>query len=131
MPGLAPQLPLMIDPTDRGYRLIKTIRRLVKQNLKMLILTHKGERMMDVNFGVGLREYLFEHNLPEVHSQIEEEIRTQVKKYIPHVAIKNVIVTTSDQKSDMGMNAIGIVVMYSIIPLGTSSTLKLDISSDH
>ena len=59
MSGLSPRLPLEIDSTD-GYRLLKDYISMVKQNMRMLVLTIPGERMMDPDFGVGLRQYLFE-----------------------------------------------------------------------
>mgnify|MGYP006403359249 FL=1 len=33
----------------------------IKQNMKMLLLTRKGEYIWDTNFGVGLHSYLFEN----------------------------------------------------------------------
>ena len=50
--GLSPKLPMSLHPAD-GYRLTKTYKEMVKQNIKMLILTCPGERMMDPLFGVG------------------------------------------------------------------------------
>ena len=58
MPGIAPKLPLQLDEVD-GYRLTKTIKETVQQNLKMIVLTSPGERIMNPDFGVGLRNYLF------------------------------------------------------------------------
>ena len=46
-------LPLSLDTAD-GFVMLKDIRNLAKQNLKMLILTLPGERVMKPKFGVGL-----------------------------------------------------------------------------
>ena len=56
--GLSPKLPLTKDPQD-GYALNKEYVELVQQNLKMILLTAPGERIMEPEFGVGLRNYLF------------------------------------------------------------------------
>ena len=61
MRGLSPKLPLTRN-SETGYSLNKTYRDMVKQNIKMLLLTAPGERIMDSNFGVGLKTYLFELN---------------------------------------------------------------------
>jgi phage baseplate assembly protein W len=57
--------PLIIDgdlnnvSDNSGYHLISDIRTNIKQNLKMLVLTSPGERVMDPNFGVGIKRFLF------------------------------------------------------------------------
>ena len=50
--GLAPRLPLVFDNVFGPYGLITDYKELVTQNLKMLILTSPGERMMDTQFVV-------------------------------------------------------------------------------
>ena len=60
MAGLSPKLPIQKDPVD-GFALTKTFKEMVKQNFKNLMLTSPGERIMDPEFGVGLRRFLFVH----------------------------------------------------------------------
>ena len=69
MAGISPKLPLRRDSVD-GYDLIKNYVDMVRQNLKNLVLTNPGERMMDPSFGIGLRTYLFENNGPGLYGQI-------------------------------------------------------------
>ena len=40
--GISVQLPLAYDPTDGPYRLNKSVKDAVKQNVKTLFLTNKG-----------------------------------------------------------------------------------------
>ena len=70
MAGLSPKLPLVRDSND-GFALTKNLKEVAAQNFKMLILTNPGERIMDVNFGVGILGYLFENNSPETYDQIK------------------------------------------------------------
>ncbi len=58
--GYSVKLPLQISPSDGPYTLNKNLASVVKQNVKMVIFTSPGERIMDSNFGVGIRNYLFE-----------------------------------------------------------------------
>ena len=60
--GLSPKLPLRRDFED-GYSMNKNYREMVKQNVKMLLLTAPGERIMDPEFGIGLQTFLFENSL--------------------------------------------------------------------
>ena len=61
MSGLSPRLPLSVS-TEDGFTLVQDIRTLVKQNLKMLILTSPGERVMEPDYGVGMKNFLFENS---------------------------------------------------------------------
>jgi len=87
--GYAPKLPIHRDSKD-GFTLIKSIPESVKQNLKNLVLTAPGERIMDPNFGVGIRGWLFQQNTQEVQDQIEDRVLRQVKRYMPFVQIRQI-----------------------------------------
>tara|TARA_Y100000296_G_C5168132_1_gene255818 strand:- start:1531 stop:1920 length:390 start_codon:yes stop_codon:yes gene_type:complete len=124
MAWLTPKLPLSRN-FQTGYKLIKEYKELVKQNLKNLLMTIPGERMMDPTFGVGLRRYLFENDTPGLHDQIAENIKSQVKKYLSYINIESVSITTSDGDPYMDMHLLDMTIEYSIIPLALSDTLEI------
>jgi phage baseplate assembly protein W len=62
----------------------------IKQNMKMLLLTRKGEYVWDSDFGVGLHSYLFENENTISTQILEGEIRKQVSKYMPYVSIDSI-----------------------------------------
>ena len=57
------KIPLDINSNKVGYETLdeEEITEVIKFNLKSILLTHKGERM-DTNFGVGIKNYLFEQS---------------------------------------------------------------------
>ena len=65
----------------------KNYERINKQNLKNLILTSPGERMMDPLFGVGIRRFLFENRTDVLTKTIKNTIANQAKKYMPFITI--------------------------------------------
>jgi len=75
--GISVKLPLIYDPSDGPYKLNKRMKEVVRQNFKNLVLTAPGERVMDPNFGVGLRNYLFEQISETLFTKISARIRTQ------------------------------------------------------
>jgi len=90
MSSLAVALPLAPDSGD-GFVMIKSLRRMIKQNLKMLLLTMPGERVMNPEFGAGLQRYMFENfGNTNFFAEIDFTIRDQTHKYLPHVKINNV-----------------------------------------
>ena len=125
MAGLAPAIPLRRDETD-GYRLVKSFEELAHQNLKMLVLTVPGERMMDPNFGVGLKKYLFEQNSPLTHGAIETKIRSQTSSYLPYIKILSV-----DFNKTKGVNfadqLLSVRISFFIGPLRIKSSLLFDL----
>ncbi len=90
MYGIGPRLPLMKDDIDGHFGLVKNLTDEVQQNLYNLVMTSPGERIMDIDFGVGMRRYLFEPLLPQTEGRIESRIRKQVKKYLPFVQISSI-----------------------------------------
>jgi phage baseplate assembly protein W len=69
----------------------------IKQNMKMLLLTRKGEYVWDQDFGVGLHDYLFENDATISSSFLESQIRSQVSKYMPYVQIDGINVQIDSQ----------------------------------
>jgi len=129
MAGISPKLPVVPDEND-GFKLTKTYREVVVQNFMNVMLTSPGERVMDPEFGVGLRKYLFEPNESNTYSEIEARIHSQTKKYLPFVQILNVEFTDPIQASQSildGGNYMGVRVTFKIIPLGVVETLSLPI----
>tara|TARA_A100001391_G_scaffold199352_1_gene182208 strand:- start:468 stop:866 length:399 start_codon:yes stop_codon:yes gene_type:complete len=124
MPGYSPKLPLMIDDND-GIGLNQTYREVANQNLKMLLLTIPGERVMDPTFGVGLQRYFFESAVPITYSKIEADIRQQVGKYLPYINILKLVIDDSyDNVRDP--NAIGIIIEYEIATLNLLDSISLE-----
>ena len=52
--GFSVAIPMQRDARD-GFKMNKSYAQVVTQNLKMLLLTVPGERIMDPHFGVGGR----------------------------------------------------------------------------
>jgi len=133
--GISPALPLIYDQNDGPFRLTKSIKQALIQNFKNLILTNPGEKMMDPNFGVGIREYLFELEGPGVKQEIIEKINQQVGIYMSTtISIKDIRYTRgSDYRGDTvsvaDSNAIYVHILFEIIPLDTVSVLSLPVSS--
>lgn len=122
MYGISPKLPLIVDDLDGHYGLTKTVREAVKQNFKNLILTAPGERIMDLNFGVGLRTFLFENFTREVGENIRFRIYNQAKIYMPFIEISSVNI---NQGQDV-LGTLFVSIQYSIPNLGANDTLILN-----
>ena len=122
MSGLSPRLPLSVS-TEDGFTLVQDIRTLVKQNLKMLILTSPGERVMEPDYGVGMKNFLFENSNQNSYRAIEQKIIEQVGKYMPVVKIKSI----NFDDLNIDNNTLGIQIQFSIDTLGVTDFLAFTI----
>jgi phage baseplate assembly protein W len=122
MASLAPKLPLTLDSGD-GYTSIKLLSSLIKQNFKMLILTNPGERVMDPEFGVGIRQFLFENFKESTYTSIDTRIREQVSIYLPVISINEIEFGTSN----IDDNSLGIRIDYSIPDIASRDLLEFTI----
>tara|TARA_B100000700_G_C14677589_1_gene683829 strand:- start:55 stop:429 length:375 start_codon:yes stop_codon:yes gene_type:complete len=96
----------------------------IDQNFRMLLLTAPGEYVMDMNFGVGLRLYLFEQASEEVADSISAEIEEQVSQYMPYVILNDI-----DIKYDnIDSNALTIRINYSVSNQVLNEVLEMTIS---
>lgn len=59
-------------------------------NLLLLLLTEKGERYYESDYGTNLLKYIFEPNDDLTSADVEEEIRNTVALYIPEIKISSV-----------------------------------------
>ncbi len=127
MSGFSPKLPLTLD-ADSGYALNTTLKEVARQNFKNLVLTSPGERIMDPEFGVGIRSYLFENNSPTTYGQIEARIRQQTQKYLPYIQIDQIQFGTQDVSPDISDNFLGVRISYIIKKLAISDALEIPIN---
>lgn len=122
MASISVRLPLALDDTD-GFGMIKALRDMIKQNLKMLILTNPGERVMEPEFGVGIKQFLFQNFSSDVYSQIDFKIREQVGIYMPSVSIREVNFYSIEEDS----NETSFRLVYSIPSIAVNDLLEITI----
>ena len=101
-PGV--KFPLDILSNNAGYSLAD-LRETVSFNLKNIILTNPGERIMISDFGVGVKRALFEIRTEEMFENIQDLISDQVAIYAPYVNLISVrIYSLSEQDMRITLN---------------------------
>ena len=127
MAGISPKLPLVTDSADGAYLLNKTIVETTKQNLKNLVLTHPGERIMDPFFGVGIRAFLFEQDDEFLEESIKEAINSQVSTYLPHIEILDVSFGRNEnqQVTNIDSHLLSMKIVYKILPFSAIEILEI------
>ena len=98
--------PLDYTDTQGFFRKSKTVLEQSRHNLRNLLLTTPGERIMQPDFGSQLKSIVFEQgeNIPE---RVEEAINESVSRFLSYININGVF-TTQDG------NQLNVQVEYSV-----------------
>ena len=67
----------------------------IKADLLHLILTRRGQRLYNPDFGTELMRFIFEPNDILTEESIKDEIRTVVKKFLPSLKLDDIIIEPS------------------------------------
>jgi phage baseplate assembly protein W len=84
-----------------------------KSNLQNLILTRKGERLQNPNFGCDIHNLLFEQiNEETIGTKIESSILDAVGTWLPYLNIEQIVFDYND--NDIDTNKISVDVKFSL-----------------
>src|SRR3990167_11237574 len=62
-----------------------------KHNLRSLLLSNKGERLVHFTMGAGLRRLLFEPlDVDDLRSRVVDSVSSQVERWMPYITIDKV-----------------------------------------
>jgi hypothetical protein len=93
------RFPLDHSPEGFFYK-TKTIREQVKSNIRNLLLTEKGERVFQPNFGSNLKSLLFEQITPISLENVENDIRESLSTWLPYVNVNDLVVVQDSANSN-------------------------------
>ena len=123
--GYSAYLPLTFDQIDGPYRLNKTLKDVGRQNLKMLVLTNPGERIMNPDFGVGISQFIFEPETDIMFLNIRQRIINQVQEYLPYILINSINISRIEDLE----SGVSVKIDYSIESVAFREILEVGITS--
>jgi len=92
----------------------------IKSNLINLLLTNKGERIMNPQFGADIKNILFEGMVDDLISTIRSNISNAVSIFIPQIILDNVNVDY-----DEDYHTINVSINYRLVISGTSDQITV------
>ena len=75
----------------------------IKADLMHLLLTRKGQRLYNPDFGTDLLKYIFEPNDTRTLNQVKEEVSNSIRKYLPNLSVNDIKVTQSDDNEHVAI----------------------------
>lgn len=95
---------------DGFFSTSKTTIESIKNNIRLLLQTQKGERMFQPNLGMNIRQFLFEQITEDTQVQIENDIVDTFATWLPFVELREINVDLSEQDR----NKINIKIVFNI-----------------
>ena len=96
---------------DQSYTTIVA----AKTNLKNLLLTMKGERLMQPEFGTDLMKLIFEQDDGSMPDKIRSTIIDAVEYWLPYLVMNKVEVTNQLSGDDNNLNRYNVSLVFSLV----------------
>lgn len=114
--------------SDGFFAMSKTTEEQAISNYVNLLLTKKGERYMQPEFGIGIQFYLFEQNVDSLRLELESEIYRQASFWLPYIINHKIDVRPKADVPGLAgdpENALQIVITFSVTEAGANRTIAL------
>ncbi len=102
--GLDLPIQLAVSGSDGYFSSTSTTIEAVKNNIKNLLKTTKGERLMQPTLGLNLKKYLFEQFTNDLKDTITNDILETFKFWLPFVNVTNIEINMDDSSMRNKMN---------------------------
>jgi len=122
MPDYTIRFPFELNSQTSSFKTLgeNDLKEIAVFNLKNIILTEPGERIMDIAFGVGIRSFLFEQN-NRGFDDLYFKIISQVKRYAPYINIIDLVISPDSEN-------LNIQLKYEVLKTNISDLLELNIT---
>lgn len=95
----------------------------VKESIKNLVLTDRGERLMQPNIGCDIRGSLFESMDPNTILILRENIKSTLRTYEPRCNVRDVEIIGNLEENDLRVK-----IVFSVINTTTLSSVTVDLN---
>ena len=96
----------------------------VKSNLINLLLTSPGERLMNPEFGIGIRQYLFEQVIDKEF--LKNKITDGAQIYIPEIEIDDVFIKRENLTTTPELHTVRISLYYKVLSDRSTDAILLN-----
>lgn len=114
------KLPLGGDPL---FSLSYTTEEQAISNLKNLLLTRKGERPFQPEFGTDIYTLLFEQISTELSSTLEDSLRSDIEYWLPYIVIDEINIITNED-----YNRVDISLKVKVTEQGSNVVINILVS---
>lgn len=117
------------DKSEGWFASTTTTIEAVKNNIRNLLSTNQGERLMQPNLGVDLRGLLFEQIDETTLISIQDSILDSLEVWLPFVEVQDIQVLNNDRRSDLNQVVVKVIFNIKQNP-NTTDSVSINFSSD-
>lgn len=81
------------------FQLSYTTEQQAVSNLKSLLLTRKGERLFQPNFGSDVYSLMFENINSDLSSELNESLRADIEYWLPYIIIDDINIEVIEDRN--------------------------------
>ena len=100
----------------------------VKNNIRNLLKTNQGERLMQPNLGINLRQLLFEQIDAETLVSVQNRILDTMEIWLPFVEVRDIRIVNDDSRTDANQIVVNILFNIKQDP-NTVDSVSIDFNS--
>ena len=100
----------------------------VKNNIRNLLKTNQGERLMQPNLGTNLRRLLFEQIEGETLVSVQNVILDTMEMWLPFVEVRDIRIVNDDSRTDANQIVVNILFNIKQDP-NTVDSVSIDFNS--
>tara|TARA_B100001093_G_C26567021_1_gene901256 strand:+ start:121 stop:558 length:438 start_codon:yes stop_codon:yes gene_type:complete len=93
-------------------------------NLKNLLLTRKGERVFQPNFGSNIPSLLFEQMNSSLEVDLEQSLRDDIGFWLPYISIDDILI-----QPDFDRNLVRIELSFRVTEQGANTQIIIFVDS--
>jgi len=100
--------------TNTYFQMSRVTKDAFSSDLLLLLLTQKGERYYEPDYGTDLLKYIFEPSDNLTASDVEQEIKRTVSLYIPSLQINSITFNwkTDDNRQPISENQLNVNIKF-------------------
>jgi phage baseplate assembly protein W len=125
------RFPIKDDPQkNRFLSMTQITKEALASDLLLLLLTEKGERYYEPDYGTNLLKYIFEPNDSITATDIEQEIKRTVKLYIPTLTINKIEFNRFEDENGNGIpeNQLNVKIKFTYSENAFSESGELELN---
>ena len=95
----------------------------VRESIRNLVSTDRGERLFQPDIGCDIRGSMFENMDPNTVLILKENITNTIKTYEPRCDLKEVLIS-----ANIDNNSVSVKIIFSVINTNRNSSLTIDLT---
>lgn len=95
----------------------------VRESIRNLVSTDRGERLFQPDIGCDIRGSLFDNMDPNTVLILKENITNTIKTYEPRCDLKEVLIS-----ANIDNNSVSVKIIFSVINTNRNSSLTIDLT---